>query len=193
MRLTKHTKSLVRLTWKLSSQAQHLSPGNLEAKLPRGFTLIETLVYLALYAIIISGALTAAYGMFESGARNETAAMVEEEGDYLTAKIDWSLSDAASVQSPAISGDLLSVTRFDGSTVNIRSLGSVMRIQENDEPAQTLNNSNVSIADLSFTHALSTSDGLDPESISASFIVYATTTDGHVLSRDFSSLEYLRK
>lgn len=159
----------------------------------RGFTLIETLVYLGLYAIIILGALAAAYGMFESSAHNETAAMIEEEGDYLTAKIDWALSDAASIRLPASSGSLLSLVWSDGSSVVISSLGSSMRIQKNAAPAQVLNNPNVSVVGLTFIHALPTSDGLDPESVSASFTLDATTSDGHALSRDFSTLEYLRQ
>ncbi len=158
-----------------------------------GFTLIETLVYLGLYAIIILGALAAAYGMFESSAHNETAAMIEEEGDYLTTKIDWALSDAASIRLPASPGSVLSLVRSDGSSVVISSFGTSMLIQENAAPAQVLNNSSVSIVGLAFVHTLSTSDGVDPESVSASFTLDATTSDGHELSRDFSTLEYLRK
>ena len=103
--------------WELSSQgpqtkAKNLSARSLGAKLPkkltRGFTLIETLVYLALYTIIIGGTLAAAYGMVESAARNETMAMVEEEGNFLIGKIDWILADTVSVQSPEATGGQLS-------------------------------------------------------------------------------------
>lgn len=159
----------------------------------RGFTLIETLVYLALYTIIIGGALSAVYGIFESSARNETIAMLEEEGNYLVAKIDWALSNAVSIESPASSGNTLSVTHFDGSTASLWQMGVNMRIQENTGSKKTLNNSNVSVAALSFVHARPTSDGLNPESVSASFAMYATTSDGHVLRADFSLLKYLRK
>lgn len=159
----------------------------------RGFTLIETLIYLALYTILFGGALAAVYSIFESGAHNETAAIVEEEGDFLVGKIDWALSNAVSVQSPADSGNRLSITFPDGSTESFRSVASTVRLQEGGAPEQTLNNTNVSVVDLSFVHTLSTSDGIDPESIAASFTIYATTSGGQVLSRDFSTLQYLRK
>ena len=159
----------------------------------KGFTLVETLVYLALYAILVGGALAAAYSIFESQARNETAAIIEEEGVFLIGKIDWALSGADSVQSPSISGSTLSLTRSDGSTVRIRSVGSNIRIQENGAPEEVLNNTNASVTSLVFIHSFSTSDGLDPESMSASFMVQATTSDGHVLSQSFSALKYLRK
>ena len=158
-----------------------------------GFTLIETIVYLALYTIITLGALVAVYGLFESDAHNETAAYVEEEGDFLIGKIDWVLSDTVSVQSPVDTGGLLSVTHSDGSVVRIQNIESDIRIQEGVARSETLNNSNVSVVDLVFIHTLSTADGLDPESVLASFTLYATTSDGHVLSRDFSTLEYIRK
>jgi len=159
----------------------------------RGFTVIETLVYLALYAIIIGGSLAAVTSIIASSARNETTAMVEEEGDYLTAKVDAALSGAVSVQSPVTTGSLLSITRSDGSTVSFSINGTNMQIQEGAENAEVLNNSNVSVEDLSFINTLASNDGLDPESVSVSFTLIATTSDGHALSRDFSSLEYLRK
>jgi type II secretory pathway pseudopilin PulG len=159
----------------------------------RGFTLIETLIYLALYTIIIGGALAAVYSMLESDARNETAAMVEEEGDFLIGKIDWVLSDTASVQSPISSGKELSITLADGSAVVFRPIASALSIHAGSAQEQILNNTDVSVIGLTFIHSLSTSDGLDPESVSASFTLVATTSDGRVLSRDFSTLEYLRK
>jgi hypothetical protein len=68
-----------------------------------------------------------------------------------------------------------------------------MQIQEGNAKPEVLNNSNVSIEHLSFINTLATNDGLDPESVSVSFTLAATTSDGHVLLRDFSALEYLRK
>jgi hypothetical protein len=159
----------------------------------RGFTLIETLIYLGLYAIVIGGMLASVRAMVESNARNETVAMVEEEGDYLTAKIDWTLSQAISVQAPLSSGDMLSVTMLDGSSISISDEAAALCIRSGGAPAQVLSNSNVSIIGLTFIHALSTSDGMDPESVSASFTMQATTSDGHAIRRDFSTLYYLRK
>ena len=53
-----------------------------------GFTLIEVLVYLALFGLIMSGAVVSAYQMFEASGRNQTRAMIQEEGDFIVAKID---------------------------------------------------------------------------------------------------------
>ena len=157
-----------------------------------GFTLIETLVYLALYVIIIGGGLTCVYSLFESSARNETAAMVEEEGDYLAGKIDSALSNATSVIAPLTSGTTLIVSYADASTLTIMKSGTHIALQRNSTAVSVLNNSHVSITTLAFTHVIPKSDGVNPESVSVVFTLSATTSDGHVLSRDFSTLRYLR-
>ncbi len=157
----------------------------------RGFTLIETLVYLGLYAVISLGMLAAVYCIFESTARNETTAMVEEEGDYLTAKINAALSSAASIRSPVDSGDTLSVVDLEGSVSTIEDDSSGMCLQEGNTAFQTLNNTNVSVTDLVFVHARAVTGNVNMESVSASFTLYATTSDGHELSRDFSTSKYL--
>ncbi len=157
----------------------------------RGFTLIETLIYLALYTVISFGMLAAAYSVLESGARNETSAMVEEEGDYLTAKIDAVLTNAAAIRLPVNSGGTLAVTESDGSNIVIKNDASGMSLQEGNTAFQTLNNTNVTVADLVFVHMRTIDNGIGTDSVSASFTLFAATSDGHVLSRDFATLKYL--
>jgi Tfp pilus assembly protein PilE len=159
----------------------------------RGFTLIETLVYLALYAIIISGALTAVYTILESSARNQTQAMVQQEGTFLIGKIDWAVSNVSSIQSPVATGTALVVTKYDGNIVSVQQNGANLEISENAGPFQTLNNTNIGISHILFTHTLPDADGIDPESIEANMTIFATTSDGHVFSREFTTVKYLRK
>lgn len=156
-----------------------------------GFTLIETLVYLALYSIISLAMLAAVYSVLESGARNETTAMVEEEGDFLIAKIDAVISGAISIQLPVSSGTTLALTESSGSNIVIKNDVRGIRLQEGDTAFETLNNSNVSVADLTFVRVQAVNDRLTLENISAFFTLYATTSDGQVLSRDFSTSIYL--
>lgn len=126
----------------------------------RGFTLIEVLVYLALYSIIIGGAVVAAYGMFESSGHNQTKAMVEEEGGYLLSKIEWALS----------SGDNSLV--FDVAEGN-------MRLARGTAVPEILNNSNISVSNFYFTNNGTTS-----------FTLSARTPQGSWYSEDFSVVNY---
>ena len=115
-----------------------------------GFTLIETVIYIALFAFIMTGALVSIYGILGSSARNQTKAMVQEEGSFLLGKIDWALSGVETINLPddsdgdGIELDLtLSVKKFDTSPENpivITLSGGDFTISRGGGAAQTLNN-----------------------------------------------------
>ena len=58
----------------------------------KGFTLIETVIYLALFSIVIGGALAATTLLFEGAGRNTTEARLEEEGNFMLEKIAYDKS-----------------------------------------------------------------------------------------------------
>ena len=163
-----------------------------------GFTLIETLVYLALLAIFIGGAVVATYSIIEAAGHNQTRAMMQEEGDFLIAKINWALSGAQTVTSPPFDAvtpsqsGLLSVSKYGGANVTVTISGSDMQYHDVGG-TNTLNNSNVQVSSLLFTHTASSGDGVDPESVKATFIVSAKTPAGAVLTQNFSTVDYLRR
>ena len=160
-----------------------------------GFTLIETLVYLGLFSILIGGALAAAFGIFESNSRNLTKAIVQAEGQFLAAKIDWALSGIQSVDSPppppGLPGALLQVTKYGGETIKVSISGPDAEIQRGVAPAKILNNSNVEITNLLFTHK--NPGGGNPESVEASFTVSARTATGAVFTEEFFTVKYIRR
>jgi prepilin-type N-terminal cleavage/methylation domain-containing protein len=67
-----------------------------------GFTLIEMLVYLALFALIMTGAFVSAYQLIEHSARTQAQVERSEELGFLIRKITWALGSAVSV---GVSGD----------------------------------------------------------------------------------------
>ena len=159
----------------------------------KGFTLLEVIVYLALYAIIIAGAVTSAFSMAEGAGRDQSAAMVQEEGAFLIGKIDDALSHARSVQSPTASGNYLAVTLFDDSQESIFLSSTDVRLSRGAAPAQTLNNSNVSVTSLTFTHTLAAGGGIQPESVRADLTLQAIGASGRAVTRTFSTIRYLHK
>src|SRR6185369_4359810 len=94
----------------------------------RGFTLIETIVYLALFSILMFGIISSVYVLFENGDRNETKAMLQEEKAYLVGKINWAMSGAQTVVTPGAnrSGPSLNVVKYDGTPVTITLSGNNM-------------------------------------------------------------------
>lgn len=144
-----------------------------------GFTLIEAVIYLALFTILIGGILTVAFNVFESANRDQTKIMVQEEGNFLVAKINKALSEARSFN---VTGGNLLIEKWDGSTVSFELLGSDL----NSSDGGVLNNSNVQISGLVFTH------GNSPEYIRAEFTVSATTPNGMAVTENFFTQKYLR-
>src|SRR4051812_3687096 len=108
----------------------------------RGFTLIETLVYLALFTLIIGGFGSASYMLFETNDRNQTKAMLQEEKDFLIGKIEWELSGAKTVTAPAsgIPGPRLMFFKSDGSFVVITSSSTDLTMDD-----AVLNNANTAV------------------------------------------------
>lgn len=162
----------------------------------RGVTLIETMVYIALFSIIIGGSVVAAYQILESSGRSQTRAMLQEEGDFLIGKIGWALSG---VQPGTPTGqnctesNTLSVSKWDTSIgiIVINETSGNMYISYGGNPSVVLNNSNTNVSALSFTHCyLNTSN---PESMGARFTLSANTPRGSRISQDFFATSTLRK
>lgn len=66
----------------------------------RGFTLLEVIIYIALFSIIMGGASTASYALVE-GAENRHAALSrEQEGTFINRKLNWELTNASDVYAP---------------------------------------------------------------------------------------------
>lgn len=171
----------------------------------QGFTLIEMVIYIALFALIMSGAIVSIYGILGSSSRNATKAMVQEEGSFLLGKVDWILTNA---QDASVSADglTLTVTNFDGKVMelSVSSDGENMSIDENVVGGiyngVNLNNSNVSItcnpapsAFGCFAYTEGSSDGINPTSVSADFTLHTKTSEGSPYSQAFSTIRFLRK
>jgi type II secretory pathway pseudopilin PulG len=157
-----------------------------------GFTLIETLVYMTLFVILMGGAVISAFNMFQSSGKNQTKIMIQEEGNFLLAKINWSLSGIQSISFPASgsSGSLLSVTKSDTNigSVDISNIGTDI-VMERLGYSATLNNSNVTISNLTFNHE--NQGGI--EWIKTFFTLSTLTPDGKSVSQNFESTKYIRK
>lgn len=63
----------------------------------RGFTLLETMIYIALFSILMSGLLLSAYSLIESGERNRESLLITEEGMFVERKFAWALTNATDV------------------------------------------------------------------------------------------------
>ena len=154
----------------------------------RGFTLIETIVYIALFAILMTGIISSIYMLFESGNRNESKAMLQEEKAYLVGKINNALSGMQTITSPAVnsSGTSLSLTKYDGTNISMGLSGTNITYG-----GVALNNTNIKVSKLVFIHTYA--GGVNPESVEAGFTLTVTTPNGAIISQTASTTRYLRK
>ena len=169
--------------------------------LKKGFTLIEAIVYLALFSLLMGGAVITSYDLFESSGRGGAHATLQEEGNFLLAKISWALSGAQAVTTPAAPASAcsapsstLTVSKWDSSvgSVSIQQSGTNATLGRLLTGVTLLLNSpGVQISNLSFIHCWG--GGSNPDSIETSFTLSTRNTNGMPLSQDFSSTEYVRR
>jgi type II secretory pathway pseudopilin PulG len=155
----------------------------------RAFTLVETLVYIALFGILIGGFVVSAYGLFESSNRNLTKAMLQQEKDFVIGKINWALSGAQTVTVPAVgaSSGTLTLTKYgDPTQITITTSGGALTVG-----GSPTTNTNVTVNKLVFIHTHA--GGTNPESVEAGFTISVLTQDGKTVLQTASTTRYIRK
>ncbi len=155
----------------------------------RGFTLIETIVYIAILTFLIASGFMAAFYIIDSSGKNKTDVNVQAEGNFIVRKIDWALTGASSV---SVGATTLSITKdtsagFPASQnpIVFSLNGSNLQLARGAGAAATVNSSYVAIAGVGgviFTDTPAVSG--KPEAVSANFTVNGS---------QFSITKYLRK
>ncbi len=161
-----------------------------------GFTLIEVLLYLALFGILMGGAIVAAYGLFESGSRNQTQSMVQEEGNFLLAKVEWAFMSGVTDVSINSSGSELTIDRFSASDVVLEVVAGTLQINTGSG-FLPLNNDNVIVINsrdalgnpLPYFVEIPASAGVSGH-VRATFTLAARTPTGLLISQDFGITGY---
>ncbi len=157
----------------------------------KGFTLLEVIIYVGLFAILMGGGVLAAYNLIASNNHNQSMFLVYDEGNFLMSKINWVISGTSAIQSPVPgtpSSNLL-VTKIDGSTVGISLSGNNLVITYGNTAPIILNNNNVKISNVLFDNQISSTSQL----VKSSLTITTTTNDGKIFSQNFNSTKYIRK
>lgn len=120
--------------------------------------------------------------------------MLSEETDFILAKIEWATADAQSVTTPetGATDTALTIARRDRSIVSLARSGADVVIAEGGGTPAPLNNTNVKIDNLSFTHRAGAT-GEDPEELVTVLTISARTPNGFLLTRIATSTVYVRK
>jgi len=116
----------------------------------RGFTLLETVLYIALLAILVGGGMVGVYNILEGSGRTLQSTHREQEAYFVTRKIDAILSEATDINDPVPDGDstFLSVDTESGE-VRIDLDGEQITLERNSSE-HPLNDDSIPASDLSF-------------------------------------------
>jgi prepilin-type N-terminal cleavage/methylation domain-containing protein len=140
----------------------------------RGFTLLETIIYIALFGLIMAGAVASAWELLEGGRRNQAAISIQEEGAFLTRKINWALVGASEVSVQATS--TLIITRPSlalytppQSPLTITASGTIMTLARGTSAPMPLHGDAFSVTHLEFS--IEPASGGRPTSTIARFLV----------------------
>ncbi|OGI68550.1 hypothetical protein A2738_01575 [Candidatus Nomurabacteria bacterium RIFCSPHIGHO2_01_FULL_42_15] len=69
-----------------------------------GFTLIEVIIYIALFSLLLGTAFVAAYQLIDGSVRLGTKNTIQDEGNFIMRKINWALTGVDPSTVPVISG-----------------------------------------------------------------------------------------
>ena len=148
----------IRLTPVLGRAVNCTQMRNFCFKRESGFTLIEMLIYTALFTIIMTGTLVVAYQIIESGQKVRARVMAEEEANFVLQKIAWAVNSASAIHAPApgASDAFLSVARA-GLSVSDNPLlfdvdSGVMRIRRGSAVPKPISGSEVTISNFTVEH-----------------------------------------
>lgn len=74
--------------------------GNKKSKLVSGFTLLEVIIYMALFSIMMGGLITITFQLIQSSEKTYMKGVIEEEINFVFKKIEWALIDAINISNP---------------------------------------------------------------------------------------------
>jgi type II secretory pathway pseudopilin PulG len=125
-------------------------------KIKRGFTLIETLIYVAIFSLFIGTLISFLNVMTTSRLNNQIVLEVSNQGDQIIRTIVRSIENADAINIPIISNtsSILSLATSDSLTnPTIFSLiGGIIYIKEGTGPQVALTNNNVTVNNLNFSN-----------------------------------------
>jgi type II secretory pathway pseudopilin PulG len=94
----------------------------------QGFTLVETIMYLALFSIFLLGTLEGASSLQTSAEKNQTLAVIQSEGDFAVERISYEASNRLPLVLPA--GNQIQVSDFALTTsTEMVGTSSIERLQ----------------------------------------------------------------
>ncbi len=160
----------------------------MNSKIKSGFTLIEVIIYIALFSILLGGAFVTAFQLMNGSNKTYSDTAVQEEGDFVSRKINWALTGLDPTNPPSVGGLGCSQTlttkkvNHPMNPIVVRLNVNTLEVSENGGSYLPLTTSNVKVS--CFKARIIPATGTGPTGVTA------TTT---INSIDFAVTKYFRK
>lgn len=149
------------------------------SKEQRGFTLIETVIYIALLGLLMAVVLPTVYQLVQGTQNTNTKTTIQDEANFVLRKINWTLTGISGFSIPQ-SSELL-VTKYGGTQVDIKLSGGKIQMTENGTMLP-ITTDNVTVASLQFQSIAAVGTG--PAGVTATFVLNGVT---------FTTSKFIRK
>ncbi len=147
----------------------------------KGFTLLETLIYITLFTVIIGGGIVAVYQIIQSTDASYSHIILQEEANFLFRKIDWAATGADSIN---VGSSTLEVSK-PSTTLTFAQEGDNLTLQ-----GIPLNSESIIVSSVSFVKTDPV--GEKPASVTSNFTL-TTEQNNWPATQNFSFTKYLRK
>ncbi|TSC70245.1 MAG: hypothetical protein CEO12_449 [Parcubacteria group bacterium Gr01-1014_46] len=153
----------------------------------KGTTLIEVIIYIALFSILLTGSFMSAMGLVDSNSKTRVSITVQDEGNFVMRKINWLITNLDPTSPPTVTGSgcsqILTVRKINYSLnpIVLRLNSNILEISQGGGVFVPITTINVKVT------------CLEAEIISTNELplgVSATTT---INGTDFAITKYLRK
>ena len=115
----------------------------------KGFTLIEVIIYIALFSLLMGSAFITAYQLIDGSNNLSSKNTTEEEGNFVMRKINWALTSAESFTISG--GDEVQINRYSNpTTVEIKLETGAILLKRNSVLFVALTTDNVDVTALQF-------------------------------------------
>lgn len=155
----------------------------------RGFTLLETIIYLALFSIIMTGAVASALAIGESGARADATALLLDEGLFVLQRLRDAVEHAETIEEPVRADTSSLLVMMNGGSETIYSEQDGRLVEGHGGEPHPLTAQRIKISNLVFAHEASTDHYL-PSSIVVRFTLTVSDRHGMPVTRTFGQKLY---
>ena len=126
-----------------------------------GFTLIETVIYIALLSFILGAVIFSVYQIMDSKIKLQQETDYLEEENFILKKIDWVLTEVSQID--LINPQHLQIVKQNQETIKLRLDNGEMQLKTNNDPWVKITSDRLKIKNLVFQKIISSEnfpDGL---------------------------------